>query len=254
LPPHRQNVKAQFHKVANVMRFPSPLIEARLIQRYKRFLADVELEDGTVVTAHCANPGSMMGLKQPGSRVFLTPAVNPKAKLPYSWELIEADLPGGSQLVAINTSNPNRLAEEAILGGQIPELAGYSTFKREVKYSENSRVDIVLSDNNRPTCFVEVKNCHLMRTAGLAEFPDSVTSRGAKHLGDLSREVAAGNRAVMLYIIQMQANAFALASDLDPAYAKAFAAAREAGVEAIAYTCRIGMQEIAVDKRVSITF
>ena len=234
------------------MRFPSPLIEARLIQRYKRFLADVELSDGTIVTAHCANPGSMMGLKKPGSRVFLAPAVNPKAKLAYSLELVEADLPGGSQLVAINTSNPNRLAEEAILSGQIPELAGYSTLKREVKYSENSRVDILLTDDNRQTCFVEVKNCHLMRTLGLAEFPDSVTSRGAKHLKDLTNEVAAGNRAVMLYIIQMQANAFALAGDLDPAYTVAFVAARAAGVEAFAYTCCIGMQGIVVNKRVDI--
>ena len=236
------------------MRFPSPLIEATLIRRYKRFLADVTLADGTVVTAHCANPGSMMGLKEPGSQVFLAPAVNPKSKLRYSLELIRADLPGGPQLVAINTSNPNRLAEKAILGGQIPELAGYSTFKREVKYSENSRVDILLSDENKPACFVEVKNCHLMRKAGLAEFPDSVTTRGAKHLKDLSNEIAAGNRAVMLYIIQMQASAFALASDLDPVYVKAFAEARAAGVEAIAYTCHVGMQGIAVDKRVNIVF
>jgi sugar fermentation stimulation protein A len=236
------------------LRFPKPLIEAKLIQRYKRFLADVELQDGRVVTAHCANPGSMMGLKQPGSQVFLAPAANPKAKLPYSLELVAADLPGGQQLVAINTGNPNKLAEEAILGGHIPELAGYSTFKREVKYGENSRVDILLTDETKAPCYVEVKNCHLMRSAGLAEFPDSVTSRGAKHLGDLSREIANGNRAVMLFIIQMQADRFALAADLDPNYAKAFAAAHSAGVETLAYTCRIGLDEIIVDKRVPILF
>ena len=146
------------------MRFRSPLVEGRLVQRYKRFLADVELADGTIITAHCANPGSMMGLKEPGSRVFLAAATNPKAKLSHSWELIEADLPGGTQLVGINTANPNRLAEDAILGSQIPELSGYETFRREVKYGENSRVDILLTDSARPPCFVEVKNCHLMRS------------------------------------------------------------------------------------------
>ena len=234
------------------MRFRSPLVEGRLVQRYKRFLADVELADGSVITAHCANPGSMMGLKQPGSRVFLAPAVNPKAKLSHSWELIEADLPGGTQLVGINTSNPNRLAEEAILGGQIPELSGYETFRREVKYGENSRVDILLTDPGKPTCFVEVKNCHLMRINGLAEFPDSVTERGAKHLAELAREVNRGARAVMLFIVQMQANSFSLAADLDPGYVKASELARSSGVEALAYTCRIGLGEIVVDRRIPI--
>jgi sugar fermentation stimulation protein A len=234
------------------MRFRSPLIEGILVQRYKRFLADVRLADGSVVTAHCANPGSMMGLKDEGSRVFLAPSVNAKAKLAYSWELIDAELPGGRQLVGINTANPNRLAEEAILSGAIPELAGYATFRREVTYGENSRVDIHLSESARPDCFVEVKNCHLMRINGLAEFPDSVTERGAKHLVELSREVAAGNRAVMLYIIQMQAEAFSLASDLDPGYALAFAAARTAGVEALAYTCHVTMDGITVGGRVPI--
>jgi sugar fermentation stimulation protein A len=234
------------------MRFRSSLVEGRLVQRYKRFLADVELADGTIITAHCANPGSMMGLKQPGSRVFLAKAINPKAKLSHSWELIEADLPGGTQLVGINTANPNRLAEEAILGGQIPELSGYETFRREVKYGENSRVDILLTDPARPPCFVEVKNCHLMRIKDLAEFPDSVTQRGAKHLAELAREVGGGARAVMLYIVQMQADSFTLAPDLDPGYVKAFEIARSSGVEALAYTCRIGLDEIVVDRRIPI--
>jgi sugar fermentation stimulation protein A len=238
--------------VEGQMRFPKPLVEGSLIRRYKRFLADITLADGRVVTAHCANPGSMMGLQAPGVRVLIAPAVNPKAKLSHSWELIEADLPGGKQLIGINTANPNRLAEEAILAGVIAELSGYATLRREVKYGTNSRVDFLLTDDKRPSCFVEVKNCHLMREARLAEFPDSVTARGAKHLGELAREVAAGHRAVMLFIVQMQAETFALAADLDPAYARAFAAARSAGVEALAYTCRISEAEIVVERRIPI--
>jgi sugar fermentation stimulation protein A len=234
------------------MHFRAPLVPGTLIQRYKRFLADVRFDDGSVTTAHCANSGSMLGLKQAGSRVWLAPAANPKAKLAWSWELIEADLPGGVQTVGINTANPNRLMEEAVLAGAIPELEGYAGFRREVKYGENSRVDALLTDPARPDCFVEVKNVHLMRTADLAEFPDSVTERGAKHLAELSREVAAGKRAVMLFIIQMRAEAFALAADIDAAYARAFAAARSAGVEALAYTCRVTPDEIVVDRRISI--
>jgi sugar fermentation stimulation protein A len=223
-----------------------------LIQRYKRFLADIEMPDGRMITAHCANPGSMLGLKEPGSRVFLAPAANPKAKLSHSWELIEADLPGGRQLVGINTVNPNRLAEEAILGGRIAELSGYQSFRREVAYGANSRVDILLEAPQRPPCFVEVKNCHLMRFNGLAEFPDSVTERGAKHLAELSREVSNGARAVMLFIVQMRADSFALAADLDPAYANAFQTACSAGVEALAYICRVAQDEIVVDRRIPI--
>ncbi|MFM9974791.1 MAG: DNA/RNA nuclease SfsA [Beijerinckiaceae bacterium] len=234
------------------MRFKNSLVEAVLVRRYKRFLADVTLADGRLITVHCANPGSMMGLQEPGSRVFIAPAVNPKAKLSHSWELIEARLPGGQQLVGINTSNPNRLAEEAILAGQIPELSGYARLQREVQYGENSRVDFLLTDPARPPCFVEVKNCHLMRRAGLAEFPDSVTARGAKHLGELAREVTSGHRAVMLFVVQMQAEAFSLAADLDPAYAHAFAKARSAGVEALAYTCSISGEEILVNRAIPI--
>ncbi len=234
------------------MQFRAPLVSGTLIRRYKRFLADVRLDDGSVTTAHCANSGSMMGLNQPGSRVWLCPAVNPRAKLAYGWELIEADLPGGMQIVGVNTANPNRLMEEAIRGGAIPELAGYAGFRREVRYGANSRADALLTDPERPDCFIEVKNVHLMRRAGLAEFPDSVTARGAKHLVELSRQAAAGRRAVMLFIIQMQAKAFKLAADIDAAYARAFATARSAGVEALAYTCRVTPEAIVVDRRIPI--
>jgi sugar fermentation stimulation protein A len=234
------------------MYFRSPLIEATLIRRYKRFLADVEMLDGRLLTVHCANPGSMLGLQDKGATVWLANAVNPKAKLPYSWELIEADLPGGKQCVGINTLNPNRLAQEALESGVIAELMGYAQIKREVVYGTRSRVDFLLLGDSIPDCFIEVKNCHLMRQVGLAEFPDCVTARGAKHLDELTKVVAQGHRAVMLFIVQMQAEAFTIASDLDPAYARAFAAARSSGVEAYAYTCKITRKGITVHQRIPI--
>nr|WP_319485698.1 DNA/RNA nuclease SfsA [uncultured Cohaesibacter sp.] len=221
------------------MKFETALIPGRLIQRYKRFLADVELEDGTIITAHCANPGSMLGLKDPGSRVWLSRSDNPKRKLAYSWELLELD----DAMIGINTSHPNRIAEEAILGGRIEELVGYETLRREVKYGKNSRIDLLLQDAARPDCYVEVKNVHLLREPGLAEFPDSVTKRGAKHLDELSDMVRAGHRAIMLYLVtRTDADRFALAADIDPAYFEAFGKARACGVEAIVYICDISQE------------
>jgi sugar fermentation stimulation protein A len=231
------------------MRFTSPLVEGRLIRRYKRFLADVMLADGQTATVHCANPGSMIGLAEPGMRVFLSRSESPTRKLPWSWELVE--IAGG--LVGINTSHPNRLVGEAITMHAIPELSGYGNVRREVRYGKNSRIDFLLSDRTRPSAYVEVKNVHLSRTERLAEFPDSVTARGAKHLAELSAMAAAGNRAIMVYLIQRSdAAEFALARDLDPAYADAFDRARQAGVETIAYDCRLSLEEIAVGRRVPI--
>lgn len=230
------------------MKFPGPLTRGVLVQRYKRFLADVQLETGEVVTAHCANPGSMMGLKAPGLPVWLS-AAPPGRKLAWSLELVEAD--GG--LVAINTNNPNRIAAEAIAAGAIPELAGYAAMRREVPYGANSRVDLLLEDPARAPAWVEVKNCHLRRTGSLAEFPDSVTTRGAKHLADLSARVAAGDRAVMLFVIQrMDCDLLAPAADLDPAYAAALAAAADAGVEVLAYGCTITTEEVGIASRVPV--
>lgn len=231
------------------MRLPSPLTEGRLIRRYKRFLADVELAGGDVVTVHCANPGSMTGLAEPGMRVFLSRSDNPKRKLPLSWELVEAD--GG--LVGINTAHPNRLAEEAIRADAIPELVGYGALRREVRYGRNSRIDILLSDPARPDTYVEVKNVHLLRQPKLAEFPDSVTTRGAKHLDELSDVVSEGGRAVMLYLIQRtDTERFTLARDIDPRYGEAFDRARAAGVEMLAYECMISQDEITVSGRIPI--
>jgi sugar fermentation stimulation protein A len=222
------------------MRFTEPLIPATLIKRYKRFLADVVLPSGEEITAHVANPGAMTGLAAPGARVWLSKSAKPSRKLPYSWELVEVDLGAGPELIGINTAHPNLLVAEAIAAGAVPELAGYASTRREVKYGRNSRVDFLLEAPGRAPCYVEVKNVHLMRRPGLAEFPDSVTARGAKHLDELAAAAAAGARAVMLFLIQIGSAArFALARDIDPAYGAAFDRARAAGVEAVAYRCVI---------------
>jgi sugar fermentation stimulation protein A len=235
------------------MRFPTQLIPATLVKRYKRFLADVILPGGEEITAHVANPGAMTGLAAPGSKVWLSKSDSPTRKLAYSWELVEADFGGGAELVGVNTAHPNAIVAEAIASRAIPEIADYSIVRREVKYGKNSRVDFLLEEPGRAACYVEIKNVHLMRQRGLAEFPDSVTARGAKHLAELSGMVANGHRAVMLYLIQIgSAASFDIARDIDPAYGAAFVKARAAGVEAIAYKCAITMDEIALAKPVKI--
>jgi sugar fermentation stimulation protein A len=235
------------------MRFPSPLLRGRLIRRYKRFLADVILDGGETVTATCPNTGSMLGLVAPGSVVWLSESASPTRKYRHTWELVEADLGKGPALVGINTGHPNRLVAEAIAEGRIEELAGFAGLRREVKYGRASRIDLLLEDPERGLAYVEVKNVHLSRRSGLAEFPDSVTERGVKHLKELTEMVAQGHRAVMLYLIQRSdARRFDLASDIDRAYALAFAAATAAGVEALAYRCRLTPHEIRLDRRVPI--
>lgn len=230
------------------MKFPDPLRRATLIRRYKRFLADVVFDDGAEITAHVANPGAMTGLADPGLEVWLSPARNPARKLKWSWEL--ARINGG--LVGINTAWPNDIVAEAIEAGAIAPLAGYETLRREVKYGTNSRVDILLGGANRPDCYVEVKNVHLKRGLG-AEFPDSVTKRGTKHLGELSTMVAAGHRAVMIYLVQREdCDDFRLAGDIDPVYTTAFDAAHDAGVEALCYACRLSTEAITLDRPLPI--
>ena len=219
------------------MEFKSPLIPGTLIRRYNRFLADVTLESGEVVTAHCANPGAMLGLKAEGLRVWLEPSDNPKRKLKYSWRLV--NLPDG-HMAGIDTSVPNMVVGEALRARKVAELSAYGAIRAEVKYGENSRVDFLATAPGLPDAYVEVKNVHLLRTGTLAEFPDSVTTRGAKHLVELGNMVAAGHRAVMLYLVQRtDCTALSFADDIDPGYAAAFATARSRGVEALCYATRI---------------
>jgi sugar fermentation stimulation protein A len=228
------------------MKLPVPLYKAKLIKRYKRFLADVEMENGEIITVHCANSGSMMGLKDEGSTVYLSYHDNPKRKLKYSWEMIDV----GTSLVGINTARPNHIVEEAIAAGKIPELTGYDTIKREVKYGKNSRIDILLGKQDAPLCYVEVKSVTLSRTKKFAEFPDSVTARGAKHLQELSDMVKQGHRAVMLYLVQRSdCTRFQIADDIDPTYAQELKSALAIGVEALTYTCKLDQTEITLNPK-----
>lgn len=233
------------------MKFEHKLIPGTLIKRYKRFLADIKLDNGDIVTAHCANSGSMMGLKDAGSLVWLSPATNPKAKLDYKWELVEVD----GTLVGINTSHPNRLVQDAITDGTITELEGYQNLRREMKYGQNSRIDIFLSDSTigDTDCYVEVKSVTLSRKKSIGEFPDSVTARGTKHLKELSQMVADGHRAIMVYLIQRNdCTEFRVAADIDPTYASALKAALYDGVEAVCYSCNLTNKEIIVNQRIPI--
>ena len=231
------------------MEFAAPLVPGRLLRRYKRFLADIELVSGETVTAHCANPGAMLGLNMPGLKVWVEPNDDPKKKLGYGWRLIEF----GAHWVGIDTAVPNRVVGEALRERRIPELADYTAIRPEVRYGANSRIDFLLTGAGLPEAYVEVKNVHLMRQPGLAEFPDSVTRRGAKHLDELAAMAAQGHRAVMLYCVQRtDCDRLALAADLDPGYAAASARARAAGVEAMAWACAISRQGIALDQPVRI--
>jgi sugar fermentation stimulation protein A len=226
------------------MLFPRPLVRGVLLKRYKRFLADIRLADGAEVTVHCPNPGAMLGLAAPGIEVWLLPSADARRRLAWSWELARS----GDHLVGINTTRPNGLAAEALALGRIPELGGYAGLRREVAYGERSRVDLLLEAPGRPICYVEVKNVHLRRGT-LAEFPDCVTARGARHLAELARAVHAGHRAVMLYVVQRgDCRSFRIAADLDPVYDLAFREARAAGVEALCYSCRMSLEGIEIDR------
>ncbi|MEG9861248.1 MAG: DNA/RNA nuclease SfsA [Parvularculales bacterium] len=239
------------------MRFDPPLQSARLIRRYKRFLADIKFDDGTTSTAHCPNPGSMMGLAEPGVEVWVSKSTNPKRKLGWSWELVATsvlsdDTP--SVLVGIHTSRANDLAKEAIEAGHITELNRYDTLHREQRYGENSRIDLLLENSKTDdNAWVEVKSVTLSRQAGVAEFPDAVTSRGKKHLSELGRLAREGKRAVMLYVIQRNdCTKMCLANDIDPTYAKAAQEATQAGVEMLCYDCYITPDDITLHNAIPL--
>lgn len=230
------------------MRFAEPLIPARLVQRYKRVLADVVFPDGAPATVHVPNTGKMLGVSDPGATVWLSKA-RPGRKLGWSLHLVEAD--GG--LVGVDTSLPNVLATEAIQAGVVSELTGYAGLRREVKYGHASRIDILLEHEGRPPCYVEVKNVHLRRAGDLAEFPDCVAARSAKHMGELADMVDAGARAVVLFVIQREdCQAFAPAADLDPTFAAALRAAAARGVEVLAYACTLAIDSVELARPLAV--
>jgi len=229
------------------MDFPSDLARGRLVSRYKRFFADVVLDDGTEVTAHCPNPGAMLGLNTPGLPVWLSRSEDPKRKLAHTLELVEAD--GG--LVGVNTMSPNRIVAEALAAGLIPELCGYQTIRREVNYGEASRVDFLLTGPDRPPCWLEIKNCHLSRRSGLAEFPDCVAARSARHLRELHAMVRAGDRAVVLFVVQrMDCDSFQACAELDPMFARTLGDVAAEGVEVLVYACEIDHQRVVLKRRI----
>lgn len=235
------------------MKFPTPLLRGKLVQRYKRFLADVVLDDGRSITATCPNTGSMIGLCTPGQTIYLSSSESPTRKYAHTWELVEHDLGKGPALVGINTGHPNKIVAEAITKGKIAPLAGYALLERERKYGKNSRIDILLTDPAKGVAYVEIKNVHLSRRAGRAEFPDSITERGTKHLAELSDMVSAGHRAVMIYLIQRSdVTALSLARDVDPIYGAAFDRAAAAGVEMLALRCKISTSAITPEKLIPI--
>lgn len=225
------------------MQFDPPLIPARLLRRYKRFLFDAVLDDGREITGSCPNTGSMLGLTDPGSRIWLSQhETGPTRKFRHRFELIEV----GGVTVGVNSSMANRFAEEAIRNGMVTGLATFSALKREQKYGRQSRIDFLLSGPDQADTYVEVKNVHFSRVPGLAEFPDTATERGVRHLDELGDMVEAGHRAMMLYLIQREdCHSMAIANDLDPVYAAAFARARRRGVEVTAVNCRISPTEIS---------
>ena len=228
------------------MRFQTELVPARLIRRYKRFLADCQLEDGTEVTAHCANPGSMLGLAEEGMRIWVEPNDDPKRKLKWAWKLVDH---GAGHFTGVDTALPNRALKAALMAGDVPGLTGYDTIRPEQKYGQNSRIDFLLQGADRPDAYVEVKSVTLSRQPGLAEFPDSVTARGRKHLEELALVAQGGQRAVMLYLVQRtDATRVTLAADIDPAYAAAAQAAAAAGVEFMALDCTITPEAVRLNR------
>ena len=225
------------------MKFPSPLQRGRLVARYKRFFADVVLDDGTEITAHCPNPGAMLGLNHPGLPVWVSRSEDPKRKLAHTLELVEVD----DGLVGVNTMHPNRLVAEALAADAIPELFGYASHRREVKYGEASRIDFLLEAPDRPACWLEVKNCHLRREGDLAEFPDCVAARSSKHLRELAAMAAQGDRAVVLFVVQRtDCEAFAACHDLDPVFARTLDEVAKRGVEVLVYACDIAPDGVRI--------
>ncbi|MHC5072044.1 MAG: DNA/RNA nuclease SfsA, partial [Planctomycetota bacterium] len=230
------------------MRFDPALIRATLLRRYKRFLADVRLEDGTEITVHCANPGSMLEVSVPGQPVLLSHSNNPKRKLPHTWELIRLS----RSWIGVNTARTNAFVEEAIRRDRIAELHGYPHLRREVRAGD-SRIDFLLGGGGKTDCLVEVKNVTLTDGNDTAIFPDSVTVRGQKHLSELMRIAHSGRRAVMLFWVNRRdCRGFSTANDIDPAYGRLLREARDQGVEILAYRAKVSPKQVTADRSIPI--
>lgn len=233
------------------MQFDSPLVAGTLIKRYKRFLADVKLDDGREVTAHSPNTGSMLGCAEPGSRVWLRDTANPKRKYPFAWELTTS-IEGS--LVGINTGIVNGLVSDAIESGVVQQLQGYESIRQEVKYGqENSRIDLLLEGSDKAPCYVEIKNVTALQQPGVAIFPDAVSKRGTRHLRELQYMIKSGKRAVIFYCIQREdVNCFQPADHIDAEYGQVLRQAIDAGVEAMAYVAQVSPGEICLRRQVEI--
>lgn len=234
-----------------MIKFPSTLIKGKLISRYKRFFADVALENGETITAHCPNTGSMKTCRDEGATVYVIYNPSPTRKLDYTWELTETE--GG--FILINTHRPNKIVEDAILNGEIPELKGYADLRREVKYGEKSRIDLLL-ENHKSTadCYVEIKSVTL-KDGERAIFPDSVTERGTKHLLELQKTAEQGFRAVIFFLVNRpDVSSFDVAREIDPVYGETFDKVIKNGVEVIVYQTNITTSEISLAGPLPITF
>ncbi len=240
---------------AVVTPFPTPLVDAVVLARRKRFLADVRLQDGSVAVAHCPNSGRMTASWIPGGRVWLSAAQNPKRKLPWTWEVAFAGNDGNVP-VLVNTAMPNRVVAAAIAAGEVPELRGFGRLRREVVHAPGSRCDIVLdaSSDGAPTAFVEVKNVTLWRGGGVGAFPDAVSERGQKHLAVLTHLREAGHRAVLFYLVsRSDIDDVRPADDVDPVYGRGLRRAVEAGVEVMAWSATISRAGVSLGRRLSVT-
>ena len=230
-----------------MMKFSTPLVKGKLLKRYKRFLADVELENGDIITAHCANTGSMKTCGSPGDIVHLSYNPSPKRKLAYSWEYTETK----NGYIGINTMRPNRIVEGAITEKVIPELSCYDSIRREVKYGESSRIDLLLesADKLLPPCYVEIKNVTLKEEQHVA-FPDAVTKRGLKHLQELSAVAKNGERAVLFFLVNRpDADSMCIASQIDPDYAQGLTDAMASGVEVFAYQVAASLEGMSISRK-----
>jgi sugar fermentation stimulation protein A len=229
------------------MLLPQPLVHGRLVSRYKRFFVDLVLDDGREITAHCPNPGAMLGVRDAGQGAWVSWSDAPKRKLAWTLQCIEQ----GNTLVGVNTLLPNKLVAEALAADHIPELTGYAAIRPEVKYAEASRVDFLLTHPDRQSCWLEVKNCHFSRAPGLAEFPDCKADRSTRHLGDLAAQVALGDRAVVLFVVQREdCETFQACADLDPKFAAGLDAAAKAGVEVLVYACAMSTEQVRIARRI----